>query len=437
MCKIRFRKVFVMRKLLAIILAVIMVVPLGVVAFAAADTNISFAVYTGNSTKNYNPNRQVNVVVSLRNINFGTNDGVSAFELDVYYDKNKVEPVFTPAEDGDGDAFDLSKLVDKCPDGWEKVGSLYTNEAYYSISVGDIEGAGTTSADDELVIKIPFKVKANCRVQDISFSFDNVKAYNSDMSSFAEIKVDNVVMRYAVQPSPGEPTVPRDSISLDVAGYRHDINNVFFYAKKKMTVGEYVKTFCDNSYKQDRMSNFAILIAGSDGIITYVDTKVGSTSDKSSVVIPAGSYIIGVHSSNSADFTKFKEIAEVGQQVTVYNINIEGAGRTDEATDLLKAAFEISDPDEGNPPVVGGEPVDPDGGYEDDTPTPGDVLIGDVNLNGKIDARDYLLLKRAFFGTYTLTCDLEVADINGNGKIDARDYLLLKRAFFGTYTIQG
>ncbi len=61
---------------------------------------------------------------------------------------------------------------------------------------------------------------------------------------------------------------------------------------------------------------------------------------------------------------------------------------------------------------------------------------GDVNMNGKIDARDYLLLKRAFFKTFTLKCDIEIADINDNGKIDARDYLLLKRAFFKTYTIK-
>ena len=61
--------------------------------------------------------------------------------------------------------------------------------------------------------------------------------------------------------------------------------------------------------------------------------------------------------------------------------------------------------------------------------------IGDVNCNGKIDARDYLLLKRAYFGTYELECDDAVADINGNGKLDARDYLLIKRAYFGTYTL--
>ncbi|MBR5278329.1 MAG: leucine-rich repeat protein [Clostridia bacterium] len=65
-----------------------------------------------------------------------------------------------------------------------------------------------------------------------------------------------------------------------------------------------------------------------------------------------------------------------------------------------------------------------------------DFLKGDVNMNGKIDARDYLLLKRAYFGTFKLECPQEIADINGNGKIDARDYLLLKRAYFGTYTIE-
>ncbi len=63
-------------------------------------------------------------------------------------------------------------------------------------------------------------------------------------------------------------------------------------------------------------------------------------------------------------------------------------------------------------------------------------LKGDVNMNGKLDARDYLLLKRAYFGTFTLECPQEAADINNNGKIEARDYLLLKRAYFGTYTIE-
>jgi len=62
-------------------------------------------------------------------------------------------------------------------------------------------------------------------------------------------------------------------------------------------------------------------------------------------------------------------------------------------------------------------------------------LRGDINDNETIDARDYLLLKRAYFGTYTLTCDGAIADINNNGKMDARDYLLLKRMYFETYKL--
>ena len=64
-------------------------------------------------------------------------------------------------------------------------------------------------------------------------------------------------------------------------------------------------------------------------------------------------------------------------------------------------------------------------------------MLGDINGNGKIDALDYGLLKRACLGTYTLTDVQKLAgDINGNGKIEALDYGLLKRACLGTYTIK-
>ena len=72
----------------------------------------------------------------------------------------------------------------------------------------------------------------------------------------------------------------------------------------------------------------------------------------------------------------------------------------------------------------------------EDIPEP-EYILGDVNNNGKIDARDYLLLKRGYFGTFTLDeLAQKSGDINNNGKIDARDYLLLKRGYFGTYTIK-
>lgn len=61
---------------------------------------------------------------------------------------------------------------------------------------------------------------------------------------------------------------------------------------------------------------------------------------------------------------------------------------------------------------------------------------GDVNGDGKIDAYDYLMIKRCFLGTFALGgTSLLAADIDQNGEIDAFDYLCIKRHFLGTYKI--
>ena len=63
-------------------------------------------------------------------------------------------------------------------------------------------------------------------------------------------------------------------------------------------------------------------------------------------------------------------------------------------------------------------------------------MRGDVNGNGKIDAADYAMCKRAFLKTFTLSAEqLLRADINGNGKVDASEYAMIKRHFLGTYRI--
>ncbi len=63
--------------------------------------------------------------------------------------------------------------------------------------------------------------------------------------------------------------------------------------------------------------------------------------------------------------------------------------------------------------------------------------LGDINSNGMVDMIDYILLKRAFFGTYDLNEEQEKrGDCNQNGKIDMTDYILLKRAYFGTYVLE-
>lgn len=63
-------------------------------------------------------------------------------------------------------------------------------------------------------------------------------------------------------------------------------------------------------------------------------------------------------------------------------------------------------------------------------------LLGDVNDSGTLDSVDYLLVKRASFGTYSFSNEeFSRADINKNKKIDATDYLLIKRACFNSFII--
>ena len=92
---------------------------------------------------------------------------------------------------------------------------------------------------------------------------------------------------------------------------------------------------------------------------------------------------------------------------------------------------EPSDPSTPDDPSNPDDP-DPD---DPDVPKDPDVKKGDINGNGEIDSMDYVLLKRAYFGTYELK-ELAVGDLNDNGKIDSMDYVYLRRAYFGTYVIK-
>ncbi|MBR6563337.1 MAG: dockerin type I repeat-containing protein [Clostridia bacterium] len=69
------------------------------------------------------------------------------------------------------------------------------------------------------------------------------------------------------------------------------------------------------------------------------------------------------------------------------------------------------------------------------TPAP-QYRLGDVNYDGYVNQYDYILVKRHYFGTRTLS-DIEMlpADANVDDKVDQFDYILICRHYFGTYTI--
>ena len=64
-------------------------------------------------------------------------------------------------------------------------------------------------------------------------------------------------------------------------------------------------------------------------------------------------------------------------------------------------------------------------------------IMGDVDGDGALMSYDYILIKRHFMGTYTLTGQyLEAALLSGREYVNVADYVLIKRAHFGTYVIQ-
>ena len=76
---------------------------------------------------------------------------------------------------------------------------------------------------------------------------------------------------------------------------------------------------------------------------------------------------------------------------------------------------------------VGTEVVYPD-------PIPSNV--GDVNNDQLVNQYDYILVKRHYFGTRTLSdAELDAADVNRDQKVDQYDYILICRHYFGTYKI--
>lgn len=69
---------------------------------------------------------------------------------------------------------------------------------------------------------------------------------------------------------------------------------------------------------------------------------------------------------------------------------------------------------------------------------PADVQVGDANYDGRVDATDCLVLKRYILGTLgDNRFRFDTADIDNNRVINAVDYLLLKRAYLGTYRLPG
>ena len=62
------------------------------------------------------------------------------------------------------------------------------------------------------------------------------------------------------------------------------------------------------------------------------------------------------------------------------------------------------------------------------------IVMGDVNCDGKVNSKDYLMIKRQVLGTYELDFfGQQAGNVNSDKNISAQDYMMIKRYVLGTY----
>ncbi len=465
-----------MKKLSSIVLSLLLVLALCVPVLAVEP---AFASIDTSATDSYfNPGDDIQLVISLCDIDFGEADGVSALELDIYYNGYMVTPTVKASVDSDGDQGDFGSLLTESPSDWEGFGILDEDSCVYKLAFSDVSGIGSVINDGELVITVPFKVSENVGVSNIVFSFENVRAYNTDMEDYCDIRVSDTVVRYSPQPNSAV-SLPSDAISLDIAGYKHDVNNTVFYTSRDILVRDYVCKYMSAASGQETLANYGIIIVGADGVISYCDVIIDT--DKSEVSIPGGSYIIAVHK-DSADYSDFASNADVGRKITLYNLSVK-ATATSEAFQLSDAGFVIGEyvnneftlqlrsdslakfSSDGKYLYLfraelsaeafkslfvdsGFDILDSNGNlYESGLVGTGKViavgegitvvLVGDVNCDGKLTATDYLMLKRVVFSQYSPSeAPYLACCIRGGNAPAGSDYLILKKIIFGSAELE-
>ncbi len=464
-----------MKKLTSLVLAFLLVVMSGMSVFAV--TIPTATIDTIGTTDYYNPGDTIKVVLSLSDISFGEFNGVSALEFDLYYDTYRLTPIVKASVDSEGDKGDFTKLLSESPDNWEGFGVLDEVKGAYKLAFSDMSAKGSVTADGEFVIEIPFKVNSDIYVGNIYFDLKNIKAYNSNMEDYCQINDFQFKVSYSPQPNTAV-SLPSDAIPLNVAGYKHAINNTIFYTTGNMLVRDYVCKYMSAASGQETLSDFAIAIVTIDGVVGYCDTTIGN--DKSEISIPADSYIVAINK-DAVGFDAFVSDIDVNKQISLYNITLT-ATNVENAFELSDAGFVIGDyvldyefelvlkdgvagkfsedgkyffffesglsPEQFKDLFVYNNDIavsDKDGEIVTDGVVKTGhkiavgngitiILVGDVNCDGKHSAPDYFALKRVLFNTYAPDQNSALACRIRNADISTADYLLLKKLIFGTTT---
>ena len=466
-----------MKKLFSVLIVLSLLITAQTIVVAETEEIVFSATadskyITSNQLGTYNADGEIEITVTLTDpVIPETVDGISVFMFGIAYDN---ESVFPSAECVVGDnAFDFTDLVVSAPDGWECFGKNDSVNGVIELALWDPD-AVTPFAEGVLEINIPFTVYENAGATPLVFEFVNCQIFDGSLLEYAEIDIPSVTIDYALRPDEMM-EIPDGAITIDYVGYGD--GSSIYYATDRISIGEYVALYSDVENGEDKMSDYAIAIVNATNrIIWHFDTEIGENSDKSDFVIPSGHFLVAVKS-DSVDFDSFVSALESEYELTVYNLNIKATGYSENGAFAIEdAAFSITEPAPmlrdganavydpenaiirvyetkldlfdfrdmfvNNVTVLDANGNEIYGGYIktgmfiDYADGVTIVMMGDVDADGEITQRDYMLIKRNCFGSFDLTgANLLAARIAGGDTVAAADYLYVKRICFNTLSV--
>lgn len=211
--------------------------------------------------EHYIPGKTVDVTLTLKDI--AEESGYGMVHLLLYYDADKVEPVIknniTDSED-DNKEMEKFLVTSPCSEEWEGICKLEEENSRYDLSFLTTKNSSHAKSDGSVVIKVPFKVKADTQ-EEIAFQVPHAKTYCADYSLQKHFgNAGRVLLTKDPNPEPDH-IIPKENSGLTIDTEKGFLNGI----DDKTTVKN-LRSMFENSVK----------VLKEDGTVAEDDEKIGT-----------------------------------------------------------------------------------------------------------------------------------------------------------------
>ncbi len=409
-----------------------------------------------------------------------------ALEFTLAYESDYVSPVITQNSES---KLEMNSLITAMPKGWEQLCSHSAEKSLYNFRFAMVDENSYFGKDGSLVLEIPFKIK-NAGSFDFDISADDIIAIGADENlTIYSGKGDSVSFvaasekdKIGIKLKGNEKALPGSTYYMDIEAVNlGDVSGLIaFEFKLKYDKSLFSPVITQNSEDDPKMDEFMVsmpknsweqicslnsaegyytlrfaalhceskteseILASGKSILLSIPFKVIGSEGKEGGFSVENASIIGIDNDSVV-------VGGVGEGLDVSIIKGEGLNIPDgyivkdRTICKIREKTEISDflSDFGSAYITDSKGNHITSGYikTDHILTNGVEsytlsVLGDINGDGTVGAKDYALLKRICMDNYTPTKAQKLAAcIVNEDEPAAKDYAALKRHCFGMYDI--